>query len=304
MGQSATSQALRCNEAASWARARRIFNRQCIEENLNMHNKIICLDIETVPDRTLIPELDEGKFAAKPVWHRVVAISFVEARINRDKSCPEKYEVMCCRSGGEAKWDEQQLLAKFWQYLAECAPRVVTWNGKGFDLPVLRSRAMMHGISARSWYQAGTKWDSYMQRFAPDWHCDLMEQLSDYRACASMKLDEIAQAIGLPGKMGGHGSEVEAMVARGEIDNVRAYCEADCLNLFALYVRWALLSGRTDAKGHNASLESLVRCLESEKDVRPHLGEFLDRWRATRRPTPMFVQLDNNGSGHSVDASS
>ena len=56
-----------------------------------------------------------------------------------------------------------------------------------------------------------------MQRFAPDWHCDLMEQLSDYRACASMSLDDIALAIGLPGKIGGHGSEVEAMLQRGEI---------------------------------------------------------------------------------------
>jgi predicted PolB exonuclease-like 3'-5' exonuclease len=82
-------------------------------------------------------------------------------------------------------------------------------------------------------------------------HCDLMDQLSDYRACASMSLDDVALAIGLPGKIGGHGSEVEAMVRRGEIDNVRAYCEGDCLNLFVLYVRWALLSGRIDPAGHN-----------------------------------------------------
>ena len=170
---------------------------------------------------------------------------------------------------------------------------MVTWNGKGFDLPVLRARAMMYGISAQSWYQRGTKWDSYMQRFAPDWHCDLMEQLSDYRACASMSLDDVALALGLPGKIGGHGSEVEAMVRRGEIDNVRAYCEGDCLNLFVLYVRWALLSGRIDPAGHNASLQSLIECLESERDVRPHFGAFLDRWRATSRPTPMFVPHGN-----------
>jgi predicted PolB exonuclease-like 3'-5' exonuclease len=104
-----------------------------------------------------------------------------------------------------------------------------------------------------------------------------------------MGLDDVAHAIGLPGKIGGHGSEVEAMVQRGEIDNVRAYCEGDCLNLFVLYVRWALLSGRIDPAGHNASLQSLIERLESERDVRSHLGEFLDRWRATRRPTPMFV---------------
>src|SRR5215203_2779229 len=96
----------------------------------------------------------------------------------------------------------------------------------------------------------------------PDWHCDLMEQMSDYKACAAMKLEDMALALGLPGKIGGQGSEVEAMMKRGEIRQVRAYCEVDCLNLFVLYVRWALLAGRTDVDGHDASLESLVDHLE------------------------------------------
>jgi 3'-5' exonuclease len=251
-----------------------------------LHDKIVCLDIETIPDRELIPDWDVGEFPPKPIWHQVVAISFVEARLIRGNG-PEKYLVTCCRSGGRAAWDERQ--SKFWQYFAENAPRVVTWNGKGFDLPVLRTRAMIYGISAHSWFQRGTKWDSYMQRFAPDWHCDLMEQLSDYRACAAMSLDDVALALGLPGKIGGHGAEVEAMVRRGEIDNVRAYCECDCLNMFVLYVRWALLSGRTDLMGHNASLESLIEYLERESSARLHFGEFLDGWRATSRPVPMFV---------------
>ena len=106
----------------------------------------------------------------------------------------------------------------------------------------------------------------------------------------------MATAIGLPGKIGGQGSEVAAMVARGEIEQVRAYCEADCLNLFALYVRWALLSGRTDVLGHDASLASLVRCLEGERGDRPHLGEFLDRWRASSRPAPMYVADEETAS--------
>lgn len=253
------------------------------------HDSIICLDIETVPDRSLIPDWDDGKFPPKIIWHQVVAISFVAARIEYDKGLPTRYAVECCRSGGDADWDERRLLSKFWQYFGEHTPRAVTWNGKGFDLPVLKARALMHGISAQSWFQQGTKWDSYMQRFAPDWHCDLMEQLSDYKACTPMKLEDIALAVGLPGKIGGHGSEVEAMVKRGEIDNVRAYCEGDCLNLFVLYVRWALLTGRIDQAGHDASLQSLIDCLESERDARPHFGEFLDRWRATCRPAPMFV---------------
>jgi 3'-5' exonuclease len=252
------------------------------------HDKLVCLDIETIPDRTLIPDWEDGKFPPKPMWHQIVAISFLEARINADESLPENYEVTCCRSGGHVDWNEERLLSKFWEYFTENKPRLITWNGKGFDLPVLRLRAMRYGISARSWYQCGTKWENYGQRFAPEWHCDVMEQLSDYRACAMMSLDEIAQAMGLPGKLGGHGSQVEAMVRRGELDNVRVYCEGDCLNLFSIYARWALLSGRTDLAGHNAALTSLIQYLENQRDTRPHLGEFLDRWRSTSRPVPVF----------------
>jgi len=109
-----------------------------------------------------------------------------------------------------------------------------------------------------------------------------------------MSLEDVALAVGLPGKIGGRGSEIEAMVRRGEIDKVRACCEGDCLNVFVLYVWWALLSGRIDPAGCNASLQSLIDFLESERDVRLHLGAFLDRWRATSRPMPSFVPFSNS----------
>jgi predicted PolB exonuclease-like 3'-5' exonuclease len=170
--------------------------------------------------------------------------------------------------------------------------RVVTWNGRGFDLPVLRLRAMMHGLSAEAWFTGASKWDGYAQRYAADWHRHPMDQLSDYGACRSLALQDVAVTLGLPSMIGGHGAEVAAMIERGELEQVRAYCEADCLNLFVLYVRWALLTGKVGAAGHNASLQSLVRCLEEERGGRPHLGAFLDRWRASSRPMPMFVPDD------------
>ena len=255
----------------------------------SQHKHLVCLDIETVPDRDLIPDWGD-EFPPKPIQHRVVAVSLVEATIERQADGSERYLVERCRSGGQADWHEEQILRKFWEYFSTVQARIVTWNGKGFDLPVLRTRSMIYGIAAASWYLQGSRWENYTQRYAPDWHCDLMEQLSDYRACTSMGLNDMAHALGLPGKLGGHGSEVDAMVKRGEIDQVRAYCEGDCLNLFALYVRWALLSGRTDPDGHNMALESLVTCLEQQRGVRAHLGEFLDLWRASERPAAMYLK--------------
>jgi hypothetical protein len=89
----------------------------------------------------------------------------------------------------------------------------------------------------------------------------------------------------------GHGSEVREMVAAGRLADVRAYCESDVLNLFVLYVRWAFITGRIDAPGHNAALDSLVAYLDRERASRPHLGAFLDGWRSSDRPRPMHVPL-------------
>jgi predicted PolB exonuclease-like 3'-5' exonuclease len=256
------------------------------------NESLLCLDIQTVPDRDLIPpDWPADKFP-KPMWHRVVAISFVEAAIERDRATGfETYIVKCCRTGSEASYNEQQLIQGYWSFFsrAKGGNRIVTWNGKSFDLPVLYNRAMMYGLQASAWFKSTSKFENYTYRYASDWHCDLMEQLSDYKATAPIGMDDAAVAIGLPGKIGGHGSEVAAMIERGDIGQVRAYCEADCLNLFALYVRWALLVGKTDPVGHNASLRSLIECLEKDRDTRPHFGEFLDRWRASDRPVSMFV---------------
>src|SRR4051794_30738778 len=113
------------------------------------HEHLLCLDIETVPDRDVIPaDWPETEFIRKPIWHKVVAISFVEARIEYPQSGGERYLVECCRTGGEASYDERQLLHPYWRHFSRRRARIVTWNGKGFDLPVLRLRAMMHGIPA------------------------------------------------------------------------------------------------------------------------------------------------------------
>ena len=77
--------------------------------------------------------------------------------------------------------------------------------------------------------------------------------------------------MALPGKLGEHGSQVAAMVARGEIGRVQAYCETDCLNLFVLYLRWAHLTGKTSPEAHDAAVDGLIRYLGAERLARPHL---------------------------------
>jgi len=251
------------------------------------HDRLLVLDIETIPDRTLLPApdpllMDKPPFP-KTLHHRIVAISFLTAAIARIDGV-ERYEIEQCRSGGALDAGEADLLRGLWSLIERDKPRVVTWNGRGFDLPVLAQRALMHGVPMHYWHQAGDRWNTYRQRYAPDWSCDLMDVLGEYGAAPRLNLHETAVAVGLPGKLISEGSQIEELFAKGEIATIRAYCETDVLNLAGLYLRWAYVAGRTDAVGYELAVNGVMQLLERERLLRPHLGLFLDRWRATQRP--------------------
>jgi len=264
------------------------------------HQNLFVFDIETIPDTDAAPNLTgvtspdvaerraaiedyhlkitDGKnsFPRQP-FHKVVAISFLEAEIERDGAM-EGYVLRDLRSGGEAGFDEAKLLQGFFTYLERQRPRLVSFNGRTFDLPVLKYRAMVHGISAPWLYKSGDKWNSYTYRFAADWHCDLLDVLRDYGASSAVKLDEVCAVMGFPGKFGVDGSMVAEMIDDGKVDEVRNYCETDVLNTYLVYLRWQLHNGTLNKAGYNASVADLISFIDAEKEKRPYLGEFMDAW--------------------------
>ncbi|TXN56326.1 hypothetical protein FV230_28330 [Methylobacterium sp. WL6] len=156
-------------------------------------------------------------------------------------------------------------------------------------MPTILARSLMHGVDAAPWFVRSDRWNGYRQRYAADWHVELMDAMSDHGAAPALTLEEAAMMIGLPGKLGEHGSLVAAMIEDGQVERVRAYCETDTLNLAVLYVRWAYLAGRTDAASHNGAVAGLIAYLEAERSDRHHLGRFLDEWRAAAgRRTPFI----------------
>lgn len=264
------------------------------------HQNLFVFDIETVPDTDSAPNLTgvtdpdvaarraaieqyhlditDGKnaFPRQP-FHKVVAISFLEAEIERDGG-QEAYILKDLRTGGEAGYDEKQLLLGFFTYLERLRPRLVSFNGRTFDLPVLKYRAMVHGISAPWLHKSGDKWNSYGYRYATDWHCDLLDVLSDFGASARVKLNEVCAAFGFPGKVGIDGSKVADLIDAGEIDAVRHYCETDVVNTYLTYLRWQLHAGTLSKAGYNAAIADIVSFIDAEKEKRPYLGEFIEAW--------------------------
>lgn len=244
---------------------------------------LLALDIETVPDPELVPPDWPPEQFPKPPWHKVVALSFVAARIETRDGI-ETYRVASCRSGGSASGTEAELLRSFWEWLGGALPRVVTWNGRSFDMAVLRLRAMMHGICVSAWDRSGDKWSGYRHRYSPDWHCDLMDQISDYGASPRSSLQDVSIAWGFPGKIGGSGGSVKAMVERGEIDRVRAYCECDALLTYGAYLRWAGHTGLIDERSLTEGLADLATFLRASDA--PHFAEFLAGWRDAPSAVP------------------
>jgi hypothetical protein len=277
--------------AAAGARSTARHDRGPVAERSADADQLLVVDIETVPDESLLPPADDwprDRFP-KNAWHAVVAVSFVQADILRDAETGlEEYRVTACRSGGEAGWDEARILRGFWRHFASGAFRLVTWNGRGFDMPTMLHRTMLHGISAEAWFRRGTRWSGYGNRYGGA-HVDLMDEMSGFGCASRLTLEEAAALVGMPGKLGEHGSLVADMVAAGQIERVRAYCETDTITTFGIYVRHAYLAGRTDAAGHDRAIAGLQDYLELERTRRPHLGAYLDAWRRRSDTRSTFV---------------
>lgn len=264
------------------------------------HQHLFIFDIETIPDTSAVRNLTgsdvrdeellrqeleayhldvtDGKnaFLRQP-FHKVVAISFLEAEIHRDAK-GEHYELKELRSGGKENAGEKELLEGFFQYLARSRPRLVSFNGRGFDLPVLKYRAMVHGIQAGWLYNSGDKWNSYTSRYSLDWHCDLLEGLSDFGASARIKLNEVCSVLGFPGKFGVDGSQVAPMYDAGKVKEIRDYCEADVLNTYLVYLRYQQHRGDITTETYNQAIGDVLSLIDNEKEERKHLGEFFEAW--------------------------
>ena len=180
---------------------------------------------------------------------------------------------------------EAELIRRFFDGVERYVPVLVSWNGSGFDLPVLHYRALLHGVTAPRYWDVGEldrefRWNNYLGRF--HWrHIDLMEVLAGYQARAAAPLDQIATLLGLPGKMGMSGGQVWERYLAGDLEGIRAYCETDVLNTYLVYLRFELLRGNLGEEGYRAECER-VRALLRE-DPRPHLRAFLEAWEGARK---------------------
>jgi predicted PolB exonuclease-like 3'-5' exonuclease len=156
----------------------------------------------------------------------------------------------------------------------------VSWNGSGFDLPVLHYRAMKHGIQAPRYWEIGDsdrefRYRNYLSRF--HWrHIDLMDVLAGFQNRGRASLDQTAVLLGFPGKLGMSGDKVWETYCEGGIGKIRHYCETDVLNTWLIFLRFEFMRGNLDEAGLEREFALVRETLQSIDQ--PHLTEFLTAW--------------------------
>ncbi len=189
---------------------------------------------------------------------------------------------------GEESSSEAELIQRFFAGLERYQPTLVSWNGSGFDLPVLHYRALLHGVQAPAYWDQGefnrdAKFNNYLGRFHAR-HTDLMDLLAGYQARAVQPLDQVATLLGFPGKMGMDGSQVWPAFLAGELAKIRQYCETDVLNTWLVFLRFQLMRGLLDSATLAAELAMVRDTLQASGQ--PHLLEFLSQWQAAEAAMP------------------
>ena len=256
---------------------------------------ILVFDIETIPDVAGIRKLNDietamsdeavaelafqrrrqatgGSDFLQHHLHRVAAISCV---LRSDDG-------LKVWSIGKSDDTEATLIQRFFDGIERYTPQLVSWNGGGFDLPVLNYRALVHGIPAARFWDLGEddrdfKWNNYISRYHMR-HIDLMDLLAMYQPRASAPLDQMAQLCGFPGKLGMDGSQVWRAYLRGELQSIRDYCETDVMNTYLVYLRFQLMRGTLNKARHDAEIK-VARDFLAANAASVHWQAFKAAWK-------------------------
>ena len=259
---------------------------------------ILTFDIETIPDVAGLRRLLE---LGPEVSDAAVAEAAFEARRQKtggsDFLPHHQHRVLCISCAlhtaegfrvfslcGE---DEARNIQRFYDGIERYTPTLVSWNGSGFDLPVLNYRALVHGLRATRFWEQGDddrdfKWNNYVSRYHSR-HTDLMDVLAMYGR-GGVPLDEMAQLLGLPGKLGMDGSKVWSAYLAGGMEDIRRYCETDVVNTHMVYLAFQHLRGHLSQTAWRDQ-QALVRQTLSAIDE-PHWREFLPRWETRGEAAP------------------
>lgn len=168
--------------------------------------------------------------------------------------------------------NEREMISQFLNFIDKHNPRLVSYNGRGFDLPMLMIRAMSYNISVNAYFDTNDKslnkdkWTNYRSRYDGIFHLDLLDHISDFRAVSGLKLDTLCASLNLPGKYDVHGDQVFELFYNNEISKIHEYCQSDTLNTYWLFLKYELLRAKITLNDYVDYILEMSKYLQNERD--------------------------------------
>lgn len=259
--------------------------------------KIIVFDIETIADIEIAKrllniqegsdeeiltklvdyhsEIANGNTFFRQMFWKIVCLSYVEANLVKDDN-GAYYSVKNVRTAGNIDSAEEDVIQKFSEFCKKNTPRLISFNGKTFDIPVLKYRAMKYKIQFDWFYQEiqvsqYKREATYHDKWGDKYNYDLLDFYKP--KSGGVKMSEICAAFDIPCKIEGSGDGVQDMYNRGEIERIRNYCETDVLATFALFLVAEYHMNNINLYGYQKSFENLIEYGQNNKEI-AHIYEF------------------------------
>lgn len=171
---------------------------------------------------------------------------------------------------------EEILLSEFSAFINKYTPRLISFNGRGFDMPLIGVRALKYHTNLQGYYEVENqnlgknKWENYRQRYSERFHLDLLEALGNYGAARALNLDSLCKMSGIVGKFEVSGSQVYELIYKdNDLAKVDFYCQSDVLNTYWLYLKYELTRAMITTNDYVANLEKM-------KEKLPHDAPYKD----------------------------
>lgn len=176
---------------------------------------------------------------------------------------------------------------KFWQGWTHYGrPPLVTFNGRGYDLPLMELAAFRYGISLPGWFNYGDRaFEQARNRFNMGAHIDLHDLISNYGAARLVGgLNLLANLIGKPGKSGVDGSQVQDMYLAGKAQEINDYCRCDVLDTYFVFLRTQVLLGKLKLEDEQKLVAETHTWLQEQAATSPAYAHYLSHWGTWHPP--------------------
>ncbi len=187
-----------------------------------------------------------------------------------------------------------------WEYYGR--PTLVSFNGRGFDIPLLELAAFRYGISIPAWFDMDAKsWNQPRNRYNTQSHLDLQDLLVNFGATRfSGGLNLAASLLGKPGKMDLQGDMVQQFFDEGKLDAISQYCRCDVLDTYFVFLRSQVMMGALGRDQEEQLVAETKSWLLERADDVPAFATYLDHWADW--PNPWKEVSHGSGSEQAAPA--